>query len=529
MNSRRLPRLAQTGLTLVACAALLTTTGRSQEVPGAMRWTVSETALPGIDRGVRSQDTPRDPGARSTPFLAAAAAPDGTRAMSSLVAGSVIVKFHSDAEASAVSSAMRAVAATGRQRPSFADFEIVQIPPTADPEAVAAELSGRPEVEYAQPRYRVRPMARPNDPFYPQQWAFPALDMERAWDIQPGASTEIIVAVLDTGVAFANSLVQFNARAWCFVDSAGRCTVSYPALGLINVPFAFAPELGGTRFVAPRDFIWNDDEPFDLEGHGTHVAGTIGQLTNNGVGVAGMAYNVRIMPVKVLDDIRDFIFGNPTIATDDLVARGIRYAADNGAKVINLSLGRPGGPAPAIESALRHAVSQGAFVAIAAGNAAEEGNSVNRFGDSAPAIPGVVVVGAVGRDLTRAYYSSFNSTVELAAPGGDQRRDGVERGGILQQTIDFDFLHTYTSGPAAYRAPRMDVFDYEYYQGTSMATPHVSGFAALLMQQGITSPAAVEAAMKQFARDLGAAGSDPEYGAGLIQPRTTLRGLGLAR
>ena len=75
----------------------------------------------------------------------------------------------------------------------------------------------------------------------------------------------------------------------------------------------------------------------------------------------------------------------------------------------------------------------------------------------------------------------------------------------------------------------MDVFDYDYFQGTSMATPHVSGFAAMLMQQGITNPAAVEAAMKQFARDLGPAGSDPEYGAGLIQPRTALRGLGLAR
>ena len=527
MNSRRLPRLAQTGLTLVACAALLTTTGGSQEAPGAQRSTVSKTALPGIDRGVRSQDAPRDPGARSAPFLAAAAAPDGTRAVPGLVAGSVIVKFRSDAETSAVSAAMRAVAATSRQRPSFADFEIVAIPASADPEAVAAELSARPEVEYAQARYVVKAMSRPNDPLYPQQWAFPALDMERVWDIQPGASSEIIVAVLDTGVAYENQVVQFNARAWGLVDENGRLIVAYPALGLINVPFAFAPDLGGTRFVSPRDFIWDDQQPYDLDGHGTHVSGTIGQLTNNGVGVAGMAYNVRIMPVKVLNDIWDFIFGNPTNATDDVVARGIRYAADNGAKVINMSLGRTGGPAPAVEAALRYAVSRGAFVAIASGNNAEEGNGVNRLGDAAPAISGVVVVAAVGRSLTRAFYSSFNSTVELAAPGGDQRQESFERGGILQQTLDPDFVHTYFFGP--YRAPKMDVFNYEYYQGTSMATPHVSGFAALLMQQGITTPAAVEAAMKQFARDLGPAGSDPEYGAGLIQPRTALRGLGLAK
>ncbi len=165
-------------------------------------------------------------------------------------------------------------------------------------------------------------------------------------------------------------------------------------------------------------------------------SGTIGQLTNNGVGVAGMAYNVRIMPVKVLERHLGFHLRQPDQATDDMVARGIRYAADNGAKVINMSLGRTGGPAPAVEAALRYAVSRGAFVAIASGNDAEEGNGVNRFGDAAPAISGVVVVGAVGRSLTRAFYSSFNSTVELAAPRRRSASRGFERGGILQQTLD---------------------------------------------------------------------------------------------
>ena len=422
--------------------------------------------------------------------------------MPRIVSGSVIVKFRDSADGSAVSSAMGAVSATGRQRLSYADFDIVDIPTPADPEAVAAELNGRPEVEYAQPRYTIKAMARPNDPFYSQQWALPTLDMERAWDIQPGASSEIIVAVLDTGIAFDNRVVQFPTRAWSLVDASGRVLVTFPSLGVVNVPFAFAPELGGSRFVAPRDFIWEDQAPFDMDGHGTHVAGTIGQLTNNGVGVAGMAYNVRIMPVKVLNDIWDFIFFNDYQATDDTLARGIRYAADNGADVINMSLGRTaGGPAPAVESALRYAVSRGAFVAIASGNEAENGNGVNRIGEAAPAIAGVVVVGAIGRNLARAAYSNFNSTVELAAPGGDQQRDG-EAGGILQQTLDEDLLHTYQGGPATYRAPRMDSFTYEFFQGTSMATPHVSGLAALLMQQGITNPGAVEEAMKRFARDL---------------------------
>ena len=104
----------------------------------------------------------------------------------------------------------------------------------------------------------------------------------------------------------------------------------YPALGRITVPFAAAPELAGpNRFVAPHDFIWDDALPVDLDGHGTHVAGTIGQLTNNGVGVAGMAFNVRLMPVKVIGGDWDFIFGAPNEATTSVVAAGIRYAGGN--------------------------------------------------------------------------------------------------------------------------------------------------------------------------------------------------------
>jgi serine protease len=95
--------------------------------------------------------------------------------------------------------------------------------------------------------------------------------------------------------------------------------------------------------------------------------------------------------------------------------------------------------------------------------------------------------------------------------------------------LDLSLALTFTGSVSQYRAPRFDVFDYFYFQGTSMATPHVAGFAALLMQQGITSPAAIEAAMKRYATDLGPAGRDDQYGYGLINPRATLRGLGLAR
>jgi len=514
---------------LVSCvgAFLVAGQGHTQNdaLGGTFRALVNDIGLPGIDRGLRDADPPMEPYGRGTRGLASIAHADGSAALDEYVRGSVIVKFRDGARTGGVNSAMQAVEGTSLSRPSWADFDIIAISPDADPEAVAAELAERPDVEYAQARYLNYPMLRPNDPFYDRQWNFPLLDMERAWDIQPAAGSNVTVAVLDTGVAFRTAMIRYNARAWRLTETSPI----FPALGAVDVPFAVAPELGETKFVSPRDFIWDDDLPFDLDGHGTHVSGTIGQLTNNNVGVAGMAFNVKIMPVKVIDEIWDFAFGSPFRATDDIVARGIRYAADNGAKVINMSIGRTtGGPALAIEDAIRYAVGRGVFVAVAAGNSGDSGNQPNRTAEAAPNIAGMVAVGAVGRSRERAFYSTTNTYVEISAPGGDQRRDGTT-GGVLQQTLDQDVLHTYQRGVQEYGPPRADVFNFFFFQGTSMATPHVSGFAALLIQQGITSPAAIEAAMKQFATDLGRPGLDSEYGEGLINPRATLRGLGLAR
>jgi serine protease len=520
-------RWARAGLTVAACATLLVVPGRGQDSgPAARRAVVQTTGLPGIDRGLREHDLPIEPSTRGRRGLRTQLQrPDGTTNDRPYLQGSVIVKFRGGAGSTAVNSAMQVAAASTIERPSYANFEIMRITPDADPEAVAAQLRLNPDVEYAQPRYRNYPMLRPNDELYDRQWNFPAIDMERAWDIQPEAGSQIVVAVLDTGVAFRTTTLRYDVSPFRLTPNGPV----FPGLGAVDVPFAVAPELGDAKFERPFDFVWDDGLPVDLDGHGTHVSGTLGQLTNNGVGVAGMAYNVRIMPVKVIDDVWDFIFDSPNIGSDDTVARGIRYAADNGAHIINMSIGRSeGGPASVVEDAIRYAVSRGVFVAVAAGNTAEEGNVPSRTAESATGIEGMMAVGAVGRSLDRAYYSTTNSYVEIAAPGGDQRRDGGQ-GGILQQTLDLDLLHTYELGPENFGAPRADMFAYYFFQGTSMATPHVSALAALLMQQGITRPAAIEAAIKQFARDLGPAGVDNQYGHGLIQPRTTLRGLGLAR
>lgn len=406
--------------------------------------------------------------------------------------GRVIVKS-ADGPMSAPLQAMAArLGAQSVTAPANADFSVVTLPPDADVVAAAAELSAQPGIVYATPDPIAFLTYVPNDPYYTYQWNLQRIGMERAWDINPGAGPQTIVAIVDSGIAYLDQGV-----------------------------YRQAPDLAGATFVSPHDFIWDDDTPVDLDGHGTHVAGTVGERTGNGVGVAGIAFNVALMPIKAVSGPWDEAMGAPNVGTASLIALAIRYAADHGAKVINLSLGFDQ-DVPPVKDAILYAIDKGTLVAAAAGNSGDAGSPPIYPAAYAASVDGLVAVGAVDYNFNRAYYSNSNDYVEIAAPGGDITADVNQDGygdGILQQTID----------PQLASEGIFDQFGYFFFQGTSMATPHVSGLAALLINQGVTDPKAAEWAIEHFATDVGAPGRDNDTGFGVIAPRITLRGLGVSR
>ena len=504
----------------LAVAAFTTQTGFGQESSSSGR-VVRPSERAGVETGL-SLGSPRATRQLQSPDPLAPIATARPLAADRSVPGEVLVKFSEPAVVD--EPQLRALGAQEVEHARSGDVSVVTLDAGVDPESVAAELRARADVEFAQPNYLRQALFVPDDPFFNLQWNLTRIGLERAWDINFGAEAAITVAVIDSGLAFEDVLVDFQADVFSFEG------VDYPALGVLEVPFSAAGDLvSANRIVAPFDFVWNDEHPIDMSGHGTHVAGTVGQLTDNGAGVAGVAFNVKIMPLKVLADEWDFIFGAAPAccgAADLDVADAIRYAVENGADVINMSLGGED-ESPVINDAVQFAVDRGVFVAIAGGNSFEEGNNVVWPAAVAEDIDGAMAVGAVDRNAGRAYYSNTGSYIEIAAPGGDQRMDGFD--GVVQQTLDpFEAL-TFLLPPSSFRAPRFDVLSFVFFQGTSMAAPHVAGLAALLMSQGVTDPGAIEHAIKLTAEDLGDPGTDEEFGAGLIDAAAVVRGLGLAR
>jgi len=335
-------------------------------------------------------------------------------------------------------------------------------------ESALAKYKGDKNVVSVEPDYIAYATAVPNDPMFSYQWNMDnttgsGINVKKAWDISTGSG--VVVAVVDTGVAYET------------YSSTGKS-------------YTKAPDLANTCFVPGYDFINNDAHPNDDNDHGTHVAGTIAQSTNNGVGVAGIAYNACIMPVKVLD-----ANGSGSYSA---VANGIYYAADHGAKIINMSLGGPS-DSSTLRDAVAYAYAHGVTVIVAAGNE----------NTSAPSYPAayndsVISVGATDYAKNRAWYSNYGPDVDVVAPGGDTSADLNGDGygdGILQNTFD--------TNP--------NVFSYYFFQGTSMATPHVAGTAALIIANGnATTPDDVREALQSTAQDIGAVGKDNQFGYGLI-------------
>ncbi len=320
------------------------------------------------------------------------------------------------------------------------------------------------------------------------QWNFVGefgVEAPGAWqnlmaDHAPGGQG-VVVAVLDTGVAYAN-----------------------------RRHFRVSPDFHRYQFVAGWDFVAHNRFPNDRNGHGTDVAGTIAEATDNGRGLTGLAYGVRIMPVRVLNGE-----GNGDAAT---IAKGVRFAVNHGARVINLSLEFPGGitasDIPELISALRYAHRHRVVVVAAAGN---EAHSSAAFPARAP---NVIAVGATTEHGCLASYSNFGTGVTIVAPGGGPdanlpgdpncNPDLASGRDVFQVT----FLGT---SPRRFGIPGG-------YEGTSMATPHVAATAALIIASGVLgrhpTPAQVEARLIATARPLGGPSDSRLYGAGLLDAAT---------
>ncbi|MGW6791716.1 S8 family peptidase [Streptomyces chartreusis] len=340
---------------------------------------------------------------------------------------------------------------------------------------VVAEYRADPQVAYVVPDRLNKPLATPNDTEYAKQWDLfettAGMNVPGAWDVATGSG--VTVAVIDTGYVTHSDLGANIVAGYDFISDA---TVGNDGNGRDSNP------ADPGDWTAANECA-SGDPAYGSSWHGTHVAGTIAAVTNNGKGVAGIAYGAKVSPLRVLgkcggydSDIIDAI----TWASGGTVS-GVPANA-NVAKVINMSLGGGGACSTATQSAINAAVNRGTTVVVAAGN-----SNANASGYSPAGCANVISVAAADRQGNRSYYSNYGSVVDIAAPGGET--NSVAANGILST------LNSGAQGPSAE--------NYDYYQGTSMAAPHVAGLAALMKSANpALTPAQIESAIKTNSRAL---------------------------
>ncbi|WP_250461691.1 S8 family peptidase [Microbulbifer litoralis] len=367
-------------------------------------------------------------------------------------------------------------------------------------ETELAEIVGRlqqdPNVEYAEPDLLLQPLATPNDPNYSQQWHYfestGGLNLPTAWDTTAGAG--VVVGVIDTGY---RPHADLSANLLPGYDMISDSTVAQDGGGRDS-------DASDPGDWAPAGACYSGSPASNSSWHGTHVAGTVAAATNNGTGVAGVAYDAKVVPIRVLgrcggytSDIADAIIWGAGGSVSGVPANA------NPAQVLNLSLGGSGSCGSTTQNAINTARGLGATVVVAAGN-----SSANAGNYTPASCSGVVSVASVDRSGGRAWYSNYGNVVDVAAPGGDT---SVSSNGVLS---------TLNSGS---QSPGSD--SYAFYQGTSMAAPHVAGAAALLYAvDGTLTPTEIESILTSTARSFPASCS--QCGSGIVDAAAAVAAAG---